>query len=156
MKIKRETGSTLIEVVVVVAILAAVSLAFLGALAAISGFHEKNTSAIKAELLAEEGMEALRFIKEGGWDSLASLSTGEDHYLTLSPSSWNLSPSPEVIDGRFLRSFRVYQVSRDASFDIVSNGGAIDPDTLLLEVKVDWNWKGATTTSSYQSYITNI
>lgn len=153
---KKEVGSTLIEVVVVAAILAVVSLAFLGTLATISNFHQKNTLAIKGELLAEEGVEALRFIKEGGWNILANLSTNSDHYLSLSASSWSVSETPEVIDGQFFRSFRIYDVYRDIEDDIVSAGGTMDPNTFLLNVKVEWSWKGATTSSAYQAYITNI
>ncbi|MEK7607762.1 MAG: hypothetical protein AAB484_02485 [Patescibacteria group bacterium] len=149
-------GSTLIEIVVVTAILALVSLAFLGTFTALSQFHYKDMLIIKGELLAEEGIEALRFVKESGWNNLSSIPSGSKRYLSLAPSAWSITTNPEVVDGEFFRYFRVYEVLRDASDDIVSSSGTIDPDTLLLDVSVDWNWRGSTTTANYKSYITNI
>lgn len=153
---KRQTGSTLMEVVVVAAILSAVSLAFLGTFSLLSRFHEKNMLSIKGSLLAEEGIEALRLIKSSGWSNLADLASGSDRYLSLSASSWEIGSVPEVIDGRFYRILRIYPVSRDGADDIVSSGGTIDANTLFLESRVEWNWRGATTTTGYQAYITNI
>jgi len=149
-------GSTLIEVVVVAAILAVVSLSFLGTFSLLSQFHQKDMLAIKGSLLAEEGIEAIRFINSGGWSNLSSISTGSIRYLVISPSSWSITQTPEIIDGVFFRSFKIYSVSRDASDDIVSTGGTVDPNTLLLDVSVSWNFRGSTTTANYKSYITNI
>ncbi|MDO8579244.1 MAG: hypothetical protein Q7R72_00020 [bacterium] len=151
-----EFGSTLTEVVVVTAILSVVSLVFLGTFATLSRFHEKDMLAIKGELLAEEGMEAIRLIKSGGWNILSSLPVGSTRYLVLAPSSWSVTMTPEIIDGIFYRSFRVYAVSRDVSDDIVTSGGTVDPNTLRVDVSVGWNWRNATSTANYQSIMTNI
>lgn len=153
---KPQKGSTLTEVVVVSAILAVVSLAFLGTFSLLSRFHEKDMLTIKGELLAEEGVEALRLIKSGGWNTLSGLPMGSTRYLNLTPSSWSITTTPEVIDGIFYRSFIPYAVSRNASDDIVTAGGTTDPNTLLVSVSVSWNWRGATSTANYQSYMTNI
>ncbi len=152
----RKRGSTLTEVVIVTAILSVVSLSFLGTFAALSRFHEKDMLVIKGELLAEEGMEAVRLIKSGGWNILSNLASGSINYLTLAPLSWSVTSTPEKIDGIFYRSFRVYSVSRDVSDDIVTSGGTVDPKTLRISVSVDWNWRGATSTANYQSIMTNI
>jgi hypothetical protein len=133
-----------------------VSLSFFGAFYALSQFHQKDMLVIKGTLLAEEGIEALRFIESGGWNNLSSIPVDSTRYLAVSPSLWNISSSPEVIDGEFFRYFRVHSVFRDASDDIVSSGGTLDPNTLLIDVFVDWNWKGATSTANYKSYITNL
>lgn len=153
---KISKGSTLLEVLVVAGILATIALSVFGTLSLLSRFHQKNMFAIKGQLLAEEGIEALRFIKAGGWSSLTSIPTNTARYLALSPSSWSVTATPEIVDGIFWRVIKVYSVSRDVSNDIVSSGGTVDPNTLLLESKVSWNWRGATSTASYQSYITNL
>lgn len=153
---KNKKGSVLIEVVVVAAILATVSLTFFGTLAALSQFHEKDSLAIKGQLLAEEGVEALRFIKGGGWQKLADIPKATDMYLELKASSWEATTTPEFIDGRFFRSFRVYDVSRDAADNVAQSAGAVDPGTLLLKSKVEWQWRNATSSAEYQSLITDI
>ena len=153
---KMTQGSALTEVVLVAAILSVVSLVFLGTFSTLSRFHERDLFTIKGELLAEEGMEAIRFIKDGDWNILSGLIAGNQNYLALSPSSWSVTTIPEIIDGVFHRSFRVYSVSRDVSDDIVTSNGTVDSNTLRISVSVDWNWRGATSTANYQSIMTNI
>lgn len=154
-KIKTK-GSTLLEVLVVTGVLASIVLSVLGTLSLLSRFHEKDMLKIKGQLLAEEGIESLRFIKASGWNSLSSLSSGQAQYLALDVSSWGVTTTPEIIDGLFWRVVKVYQVSRDVNDDIISIGGTIDANTLLLESEVSWSLRGATSTAMYQSYITNI
>ncbi len=149
-------GGTLIEIVIVSAILSTVSLAFLGTFATVSRFHEKNMRIIKAELIAEEGMEALRLIKSGGFTALSSLTPGQRYYFALATSSWGVTTTPEVIDDMFYRSFRTGVVRRNGSSDIDPTGITIDPGTIELEVDVDWVWRNATNTASYRAYMTNI
>jgi hypothetical protein len=148
-------GSSLVEVVVAAAVLASVALAFLGSFALISRLHERNMDFVKGELLAEEGLEAVRFVRASNWPALSS-SVGSTKYLSLGPSSWSLSSTPEIVDGAFYRSIAISEVRRDASDDIVASGGSVDPSTLLVQSSVSWRWRGATSTVSYQAYITNI
>ena len=149
-------GSTLVEVLVVAGVLASITLAIFGTLSLLARFHEKNMSAIKGQLLAEEGIEAIRFIKASGWSTLSAIPVNTARYLTLSPSSWGVTTTPEIIDGEFWRTIKVYSVSRDVSSDIVTSGGVVDSNTLLIESSVSWLWRGATSTATYQSYITNL
>ncbi len=151
----RNRGGALIEVVVAAAVLSVVSLSFLGAFSMLSRAHQRDTLAIKGSLLAEEGVEALRFVKAAGWSGL-SAAVGQTRYLSLGSSSWSLSTTPEVIDGAFYRTVTVSAVRRDASDDIVASGGTVDANALLLKSTVSWNWRGATSTVSYTSYVTNI
>jgi hypothetical protein len=144
------------EIVVVSAILSVVSVAFLGTFATVSRFHEKNLRYIKAELIAEEGIEAIRLIKSGGFEKITALTPGGKYYFSLATSSWGVTTTPEVIDGMYYRSFTPYQVMRNASDDIVSTGGTIDPSTFRFQVRVDWNWRNATNTAIYESYMTNL
>lgn len=149
-------GSVMVEVVVVSAIISVVSLAFLGTLATLSRFHQKDMLSIKGGLLAEEGLEAVRYIKGGGWTALSSLPLNTSRYLALATSSWSATTTPEIVDGLFYRSFRLSAVYRDGSDDIVSSGGTLDPNTLFAESVVSWRWRNATSTTSYKTYVTNI
>lgn len=149
-------GSVIVEVVVTSAIISLVSLAFLGTLASLSQFHQKNMLAIKGGLLAEEGLEAIRYVKGSGWNNLSGIPLNTQRYITLGVSSWGVTTTPEIIDGIFYRSFIVRSVLRNNSDDIVSSGGTLDSDTLFVESFVSWNWRNATNTVVYKTYVTNI
>lgn len=151
-----QKGNSLIEVVVGAAILSMVSLAFWGAFSTLGRFHEKDMYSIKGTLLAEEGIEALRFIKGLGWSNISSIPAGQTKYLAPSANTWSISATPEIVDGVFYRFFQVLPVQRNASDDIVSVNGVVDPDIRLIDVSVSWFLRGATTTAEYKSYITNI
>jgi type II secretory pathway pseudopilin PulG len=153
---KSQSGSGLVEVVVASAIMSLVAVAFLGAFAALSRFHERDMLAIKGQLLAEEGLEALRFMKGSGWSALSALPVGQERYFALATSSWSATTSPETVDGVFQRSFVLEAVSRDASDSIVSSGGMVDPNILKARVSVSWLWRNATSTASYETYVTNL
>ena len=149
-------GSVILEVVVSAAIISLVSLAFLGALATLSQFHQKDMLSIKGGLIAEEGLEAARFVKGSGWTNLSNLPLNTAHYFALATSSWGVTTTPEIIDGVFYRFFTLSAVSRNVSDDIVTSGGTVDANTFLVESSVSWNWKGATSTTNYKTYVTNI
>jgi hypothetical protein len=144
------------EVIVTAAILAGVAAVFLGTLATISRFHQKDMLIIKGELLAEEGLEVLRFYKKDNWATLAAIPSGSTKYLTLTGSTWSMTDTPEMIDGVFSRSFQVFDVMRDGADNIVSTGGTIDPNIRLFRMTVDWMWRSDLVTSSYSTYMTTI
>lgn len=155
-RFKISRGSTLLEVLVVAGILASIALGVFGSLSLLSRFHQKNMLTIKGQLLAEEGIEAVRYLKASGWSTLSNIPKDTPRYLAVLPSSWSVTTTPEVIDGAWYRSFILTSVYRDASSDIVSSGGTVDPNTLLITSSVSWAWRGSTSTASYQSYITNL
>jgi len=156
MIMRTQSGSGLVEVVVASAIMSFVALAFLGTFATLSRFHQRDMLAIKGQLLAEEGLESIRLIKGLGWSSLSSIPVNQDRYLSIATSSWGVTTTPELIDGLFYRSFRLLSVSRDASDSIVSSGGTVDPNTLRARVSVSWPWRNATSTVSYETYVTDF
>jgi hypothetical protein len=151
-----ESGSGLVEVVVASAIISLVAVSFLGSFALLSRFHQRDMLAIKAQLAAEEGLEAIRLIKSSSWSSLSSIPVNQDRHFALATSSWSATTTVELIDGLFYRSFRLGAVSRDSSDSIVASGGTVDPNTLLVEVSVSWPWRAATSTVTYKTYVTSL
>ena len=109
---------------------------------------------VEASFLAEEGLEALRSIRDEQWGTFAAFS-GSTRYLFFTGSAWQGTTTPEYIDG-MLRSFTVSDVGRGAEDDIVSSGGVNDPSTKKAEVTVAWQERGATTTISLSTYFADI
>lgn len=153
---KFKNGSALVEVLVSASILSIVTFSFLGVFTVLSRFHQKDMYSIKGGLLAEEGIEALRLMKSGGWNVLSSIPLSTDRYFALGTSTWSATTTPEVLDGIFYRKFKIYSVNRDVNEDITPSGGTLDSNTLFLESDVSWSWRGSTTTTTYKAYMTNI
>lgn len=150
-------GLTLVEVLIAASII----LVFLLALFGVHNLYLKtafsNGEVIKAAGLAEEGLEAMRFLRNSSWDTnIASLALDTDYNLVFDAGSWQAVTSNILIDNLFERKVRLSAVYRDASGEIVSSGGTLDPDTVLVVSTVSWPSGGATTTKTISTYLTNI
>lgn len=150
-------GLTLVEVLVAASII----LAFLLVLFTVHNTYLKtvfsNGEIIKATELGEESLEVIRFFRDSSWNTnIAPLVVGADYFLVFNNGVWQATETYSLIDDLFERKVRLDTVSRDANGDIVSSGGTLDPDTLLVTSSVAWSNRGATTTKLVSTYIVNI
>jgi Tfp pilus assembly protein PilV len=155
----KQGGLSLVEVLFGSSII----LIFVVALVGVHNFYIKvsaqSADTSKALLLAEESIEGVKFLRDSSWtNNIASLGFDPTYYLTYSTTTntWQLSTAYSLIDGRFDRSIKVQVVRRDSSGRIVSSGGIADPNSRLITTSVSWRGRGATTTKSIATYITNI
>lgn len=110
---------------------------------------------IKGDYLLEEGVEAVKLLRDAGYaNNISSLSTSIPHHLVWNGTSWATTTANVFIDELFDRSFTVTNVTRDVNDDITA--GTNDPDTKLITVSVAWNTRGATTTRTIATYITDL
>lgn len=132
------TGQSLIEAMVAVAIfsLFAASLAsmILGSLS----LSSEGGLITQADMLAMEGVEAVKAIKNRGWDELAY----SESAIESSSGEWIFSgEGMSEQSGIFLRRIRFFPVYRDASGSICSAdapGANSDPESRELSVSVSW------------------
>jgi Tfp pilus assembly protein PilV len=148
-------GLTLVEVL----ISAALILIAVVALFSVHNLYLKtalsNSDSIKAAYLAEEGVEAVRFWRNSSWNNkIETIPLDTPYGLTLSGNGWATTTNRYI--GNFERSITLSAVYRDASSDIVSSGGTLDSNTLLVTSSVSWVKGGATSTKSIATYLTNI
>ena len=135
-------GFGLLEIVIAVSIISATifSLSFVFIIA--NKLEGESLNKIRANFLAEEGLEALRFLRDKGWSgNLSALAPGTTYYLSFNAASsvWSISTSdPGLIDNLFSRKVTVENVYRNSADDIVSSGGILDPDTKKFNVSVEW------------------
>jgi Tfp pilus assembly protein PilV len=154
--LKKNTGLTMVEVVIASSLI----LVAVVVLTAVHNLYLKsalsNGNSLKAAYLAEEGIEAMRYLRDDSWNAnIAPLSAADSYGVSLSGSAWSTGASNKWVDG-FERVVTVGNVNRDANGDISSSGGALDPDTRLVTVAVSWPLSGATTTRSISTYMTNL
>ena len=146
----------MLEIIIGVAIISA-SLFSLIAVAQISlRFVGESTQNAKSGFLLEEGVEAIKFLRDSGWDvNIVPLVVNVSHYLNFNGTNWESTSVNNYIDGVFERSFVIEDVYRDASDDIAESG-VLDPDTKKVSVFVLWNTQTGTVAKSISTYITNI
>ena len=157
MKLKYKRGMSLAEILVAVFIFMVV----LGTLIAINNLYllssSQNIKSVKAAYLAEEGIEAVRVIRDNNWTNISFSTVGVPYYINFdsASSTWKATTTPNSIES-YIRWFVLSQVERDSNGKIVSNGGIVDPDIKLVTVSVFWQDRGSTTTKSISTYISNI
>lgn len=153
-------GFGLLEIVIAVSIISAVifSLSFVFIVA--SRLESDSLNKIRANFIAEEGLEAMRFLRDQSWSgNLSALAPGTTYYLSFNAASsvWSINTSdPGPIDNLFSRKITAENVSRNGSDNIVSSGGAVDSDTKKINVSVDWLERGATKTLTISTYLSDI
>lgn len=151
-------GFGLIETVVGAAIVSVV----LFGLAEVGQFTFRLTDEanfkIRASYLAEEGLEAARTMRDGGWsENIAPRALDTDYFFNFAGGQWQmgLAPVPPV-DNVFGRRIRFSAVYRGAEDDIVSSGGALDPNAKKVTVDAWWSNRGRAATTTISTYLTNL
>jgi len=171
---QKQKGLSVIEIMVVVFILTIAIIAFYQA--AVFSFQvlKESKNEMKAGYLAEEGVEAVRNIRDRvAWDDPADGKTGigeldldlfDTYYLIpvapVSGDNWGLVVNdPGLIDNLFTRKIVFEEVSRDpGSGDIQPVYIAVDddPNSRKFSVIVNWQERGEIKDVTLVTYITNF
>lgn len=149
-------GFGMIEMLIGAAVLSVSLLGISSFFQATLAVSNTTQSAVQGGYLLEEGVEIAKLLRDAGYASnILSLSTTTPTYLAWNGTIWATSTVNTFIDGKFERSIIAAEVKRNADGDI-SGSGTYDPNTRLITVSVAWNVKGATTTKTIRTYVTNI
>lgn len=152
---RKNSGISLVEVIVGAAI---TTLILSGLIAAYQLYFKTalaNLRHVQAAFLAEEGAEALRFLRDGSWSNLSALTVGATYYIVFQSGNWQITTNNIFVDGIFERKFILNNVYRDGTDDIAPTG-TLDPNTKKVAVVVSWSTGIATTTKSLDFYLTNL
>lgn len=153
---KRSGGFGLVEVVVAVSIAAFSIVVVWQVYALFLGLSLSNSSLFQASFLAEEGIEAVKFMRDESWTTnIATLSEDVPYTLVFTGTAWETTTAPALIDGQFDRKVVLTGVERDASGDITSSGSP-DSNTKKVTVTVSWVKDNATSTKEITTYVTNL
>ena len=150
---KKQKGFGLIEILIVGAV---ISIGFVGLVAFLvssSGTTFKITRNTEAAALAEEGVEAVRSMRDESW---SLVSTAGTYYPEISVDKWTLLTSdPGLVNGLYTRTVTIEDVNRDVNDDIASSGSP-DDNTKRVTVTVTWNENQKTEDVTIETYITNF
>ncbi len=117
-----------------------------------------NENNIQAAYLAEEGLEAMTFLREKSWTTyITPLVPGTTYYFSWDTTNlfWNTTTVPQYVGTKFLRKITIADVNRDGS-DEIAVSGTNDPDTQKVTVSVEYFQGHATSTRTLTTYITNL
>jgi Tfp pilus assembly protein PilV len=149
-------GFSVVEIVVAVALL----LLIVSSLYTANIFYLKtilsNVNKVKASFLAEEGVEAVKLIRDQSWANISGLTVGNSYYLYWNGSMWQATTTNTYVQEVFERKFVISNVNRDSNSDIVTSGGSVDAGTKKVAVSVSWLAGTSTSTKSISTYITNF
>jgi len=151
-------GISIIEILVVIAIIITALSSLLGLASFSLGVSTLIKQTNQGNLLSQEVMEAVRNFRDGtSWDvdGFGKLATSTDYYpqATSSPSKWQLVQGIENIDG-FTRKVVFEDVMRDSNSNIVE-AGTYDPNTKKVIVTVSWKERGREHKLEIFTYLTN-
>ncbi len=151
---KLQFGQSLIEIILTVALAALLLPALLTGVIASRNGKVQQDQRLQAVALFKEAEEAVRSVRELGWNSFAIDGT---YHPSLTGSNWNLVSGSEVING-FTRQIIIADVYRDSQGNIVTSGGTNDASTKSITVTVSWNaplLTSVTATSYISRYLNN-
>jgi len=153
-------GISLVEILVAVFIFSVVLSSLVVATNMYLSEAGDSLKSAKAAYFAEEGIEAVKTIRDVKWTNITTLSTSTTYYLLFNTASstnysWATTTAATSTDG-FIRKINLSNANRDGTGHIVSSGGTADANTRLLTVSVSWLSKTGTTTKSLSTYMTNI
>lgn len=143
-------GSTLLEIIVAVAIFMFVTSNVIVLYLASLNSNMKDVDRFKADMYLQQGFEAVRSIKDNNFSLLANGTYG----LANSGSAWSFSGSSDI-QGKYTRVITIADVERDVSCVIVPSGGTVDPSSKLITTAVSWTASEQTRSVSTSQYLTN-
>jgi len=156
-------GQTLFEIVIALAIFSMVASILVSV--SLGGFTAltQGGDQTKASALAEEGIEALRSIRDGAWNELRPAGGSQTAIVTgaisISGNQWIFTAGAlaEIL-GKYTRTITLEAVCRDPQTRIITvcPVGAPDPHTERATVTVSWETRpGVTNTVTRSSYVTS-
>jgi len=149
------SGFGLLEIIIAIGITSITFVAIAGVAATTLKNIRENENSEKALFYAQEGIEAVRAVKDKGWvANIGTLTFGASYHPAISGSSWSLASGAETI-GIFTRTIVISNVSRDPGTKDIEqtyNAGNNNTNTKKVTSTVSWPGKSIYLTA----YITNI
>ncbi|MFA6251338.1 MAG: prepilin-type N-terminal cleavage/methylation domain-containing protein [Candidatus Paceibacterota bacterium] len=153
-------GFTIIEVLIACVIISLTTIALMSATTKGIELSNKALRQAQASMLIEEGIEAVKSIRDNddNWTVIPSLSLETNYYLSfnLNTNTWSLNTTPEApIDEIFTRTIVISEVNRDGNDDIASTG-TVDDNIKKINVTVSWPDGGTINSKNINFYLTNF
>jgi type II secretory pathway pseudopilin PulG len=134
-KFLTECGQSLIEVILAIGLSAIILPALLTGLVSSRQGKAQQSQRTQAVYLLNETADALRNIREKGWESFAVNGT---FHPTISETTWVLTPGSATVNG-FNQSVVISDINRNANGEIVTSGGMLDLSSKKVDISISWD-----------------
>ncbi|MDB5204286.1 MAG: seg [Candidatus Taylorbacteria bacterium] len=156
----KNKGVSLIEIVIACSIISITLLVLVSVYSAVAKYSLSNVRTLKGTQLVEESVEVLHYLRDSGYArNIGALTNGTIYHLywdaNVNSGSWTATTTNILLESRFQINVVLSQVSRDASFNVVSSGGTVDTGSRKATVSVSWKEGTSTTTKSAETYLFN-
>lgn len=151
----RKFGQSLVELLLIIGLSAIVLPSLITGLVSSRNGRPQQNQRLQATTLMKETVEAVRNVREKGWNSFAVNGT---YHPVISSSAWSLATGSAVLNG-FTQQLVISDVSRNSSGVIVTTGGTVDPSTKKVVVTISWTSPNVSSVSStlyLTRYLDNI
>lgn len=150
-------GFSLVELMVAISLSAIILIGMTQAVVVAVDTTERERHITEALHLAEEGIEAVRAMRNSSWAAnIQPLTNNLDYYVVTSGNNWSLTNANQgLLFGQYDRVIQFAQVLRDIN-DNISASGTADPDSRKMIVTVGWRERNATTTVVLETYLMNF
>src|SRR6185503_13410952 len=128
-------GQSLVEILLTIGLAAILLPALLVGLFASRSGRAQTEQQIQAHAEIQQMEEAMRSIRESGW---TAIQTDGTYSVVPNGNTWSLIPGSSTVNG-LTQKIVIGDVSRDASGNIVSVGGTVDPSTKAITATVSWS-----------------
>lgn len=155
---QNKAGFSVIEVLIASMIMSMITLALMSAATRGIGLSINALEKVQASNLMEEGVEAVKSIRDNNWTTISNFNLDTNYYLSfdLNSNVWSLDTTPVTpIDGIFTRVVVFSSVYRDNNDDIAASG-ALDSGMKRVRVRVSWPNSGQTISREITFYLANI
>lgn len=128
----RSAGYSLVELLVAVGVFGVVIPALFAGYVAIQDSRPQQAERLRAEGLLQEAADALKVIRERGWDQV---NTNGTYHLSKVDNTWTLASGPETTDG-FTRTIVITDTARTNG--AITPTGTTDLSTKKVTIQVSW------------------
>lgn len=165
---KKNLGFTLIEVLIACSIISISIFTLMQTSEKSIQLSGYALDKVQASLLLEEGVEAVKSIRDNSFADIESLSLDTPYYLFFNTSTnvWKLDNSTATslsgyipvypVDGTFIRTVTISAVERNSDDDIVDSGGTLDTKTKKVTVSVTWDSYDGVVSKDISFYLSDI
>lgn len=128
----------MIEIIIVIAVILISAEGFIQIQRASAKLLRSTRENMEATFVAEEGVEAMRAVRDESWSNISTLADDTNYYPVVQNSKWSLNISvPPLVNGKYNRVVYFNQVFRDAQ-DKIAVSGTPDAETRKVTVVVSW------------------
>jgi type II secretory pathway pseudopilin PulG len=144
--LKGQSGQSLIEVIMVMALSAIILPALLTGLTASRQGKVQQSQRTQAVYLLNGTVDAVRSIREKDWAAFAVDGTFHP-VISILGTDWTFATGSAVVNG-FTQSVVIGDISRDTAGKIAMAGGTLDPSSKKVDITITWGLPYVSTVSA--------